>query len=81
MPLLLLLLVSVSSLFVPDPVTAGVKIVTRQVTGAFSDTRTEYLTANRLRNEWQTHVGERTGPPMASIIQRGFATRCASGSP
>lgn len=75
MPLLLLLLVSVSSLFVPDPVTAGVKIVTRQVTGAFSDTRTEYLTANRLRNEWQTHVGERTGPPMASIIQRGGTNR------
>src|SRR5215472_5589343 len=54
----------------PDPSLNGVKIVTRQVTGLFSDTRTEYLTSNRLRSEWQTHVGDRTGPPMASIIQR-----------
>ncbi len=71
MPVLLLLLVSVSSLFVSDPATRGVKIVTRQVSGGFSDTRTEYLTADRLRSEWQTHAGERTGPPMASIVQRG----------
>lgn len=53
----------------------GVKIVTRQVSGGFSDTRTEYLTANRLRSEWQTHAGERTGPPMASIVQRGSTNR------
>lgn len=75
MPLLLLLLVSVNSLLYPDPPANGVKIVSRQVTGAFSDTRTEYLTANRLRNEWQTHMGDRTGPPMASIIQRGSTNR------
>ncbi len=75
MPVLLLLLVTINTLMVPDPSTTGVKIVTRQVTGAFSDTRTEYLTANRLRNEWQTHLGERTGPPMASIIQRGGTNR------
>jgi hypothetical protein len=75
MSLLILLLVSVSSLFVPDPATTGVKIVTRQVSGAFSDTRTEYLTANRLRSEWQTHAGELTGPPMASIVQRGSTNR------
>ncbi|HEY6305507.1 MAG TPA: hypothetical protein VI488_03490 [Candidatus Angelobacter sp.] len=75
MSLLILLLVSISSLFVPDPATAGVKIVTRQVSGGFSDTRTEYLTANRLRSEWQTHVGELTGPPMASIVQRGATSR------
>jgi hypothetical protein len=75
MPVLLLLFVTINTLLVPDPSTTGVKIVTRQVTGAFSDTRTEYLTANRLRNEWQTHMGERTGPPMASIIQRGGTNR------
>lgn len=75
MSLLILLLVSVSSLFVPDPATTGVKIVTRQVSGAFSDTRTEYLMANRLRSEWQTHAGELTGPPMASIVQRGSTNR------
>jgi len=75
MPVLLLLLVSVSSLFVPDPTTHGVKIVTRQVAGGVSDTRTEYLTVDRLRSEWQTHVGDRTGPPMATIVQRGSPNR------
>ena len=75
MPILLLLLVSVSSFSVPDPVTTGVKIVTRQVTGALSDTRTEYLTTSRLRSEWQTHAGELAGPPMASIVQRGSTNR------
>src|SRR5215475_15952871 len=59
----------------PDPSFNGVKIVTRQVTGSFSDTRTEYLTSNRLRSEWQTHVGDRTGPAMASIVQRGNSNR------
>jgi hypothetical protein len=75
MRVLSLLLVSVSTFFVPDPVTTGVKIVTRQVTGSVSDTRTEYFTADRLRSEWQTHAGERMGPPMASIIQRNGANR------
>lgn len=59
----------------PDPSLNGVKIVTRQVTGAFSDTRTEYLTSNRLRSEWQTHVGDRSGPTMATIVQRGNTNR------
>jgi len=71
MPILLLLLVSVVSTYFPDPPTTGVKIVSRQVTGGISDTKTEYLTANRMRNEWQTHMGDRTGPPMASIMVRG----------
>jgi hypothetical protein len=75
MGLLILLLVSVNSFFVPAPASAGVKIVTRQVTGGFSDTRTEYLTANRLRSEWQTHAGDLAGPPMASIVQRGSTNR------
>jgi hypothetical protein len=70
MRVLSLLLVSMSTFFVPDPVTTGVKIVTRQVTGSVSDIRTEYLTTNRLRSEWQTHMGDRMGPPMANIIQR-----------
>jgi hypothetical protein len=70
MSILSLLLISLSWFIVPDTSINGVKIVTRQVTGAFSDTRTEYLTANRLRNEWQTHYGDRAGSPMASIIQR-----------
>src|SRR5215467_11768042 len=71
MPILLLLLVSVVSTYFPDPATSGVKIVSRQVTGAISDTKTEYLTANRMRNEWQTRTADRIGPPMASIIVRG----------
>jgi hypothetical protein len=75
MRVLSVLLVSVSSFFLTGPVTTGVKIVTRQVTGTFSDIRTEYFTANRLRSEWQTHVGDRTGPPMASIIQRNGTDR------
>jgi len=71
MPILSLLLISLTWFMLPDTSVNGVKIVTRQVTGGFSDTRTEYLTASRLRNEWQTHYGERAGTPMASIIQRG----------
>jgi len=71
MPILLLLLVSVVSTYFPDPPTTGVKIVSRQVTGGIYDTKTEYLTANRMRNEWQTRTSERVGPPMASIILRG----------
>jgi hypothetical protein len=73
--LLLLLIISTSPYLAPDPSLSGVKIVTRQVSGAFSDTRTEYLTANNLRSEWQTHLGDRLGPPMASIIQRGSSNR------
>jgi hypothetical protein len=71
MPILLLLLVSVVSTYFPDPATNGVKIVSRQVTGAISDNKTEYLTANRMRNEWQTRSADRMGPQMASIITRG----------
>src|SRR5215470_4733119 len=59
----------------PDPSFNGVKIVTRQVTGTLSDTRTEYLTSNRLRSEWQTHNGDRSGPTMASIVLRGNTNR------
>lgn len=68
--LLLLVMVIVNASFLPEASVPGVKIVTRQVTGSISDTRTEYLTENRLRNEWQTHAGDRIGHPMASIIQR-----------
>lgn len=71
MPVLSLLLISLSWFLFPEPSVNGVKIVTRQVAGLSSDTRTEYLTANRLRSEWQAHSGDRYGPPMASITQRG----------
>ena len=71
MPRLLVLLLSLTSLAPSPPGVTGVKIVTRQVTGGYVDTRTEYLTADRLRNEWQTKTGDRQGPPMASIVQRG----------
>jgi hypothetical protein len=74
MPVLLLLAL-VNLIFLPETPLPGVKIVTRQVTGGVSDTRTEYLTANRLRNEWQTHAGDRVGHPMASIIQRAGTNR------
>ena len=74
MPLFVLLLLSYT-LIGPSPAVNGVKIVTRQVTGGFTDTRTEYLTADRLRNEWQTRGGDQHAPPMASIIQRGERNR------
>lgn len=74
MPFTFLLLLSLSTL-VPSPSVTGVKIVTRQVTGGFTDTRTEYLAADRLRNEWQTRSGERVGPSMASIVMRGDRDR------
>jgi len=67
-------LLLIASLY-PDVSLNGVKIVTRQVTGSFSDTRIEYLTSNRLRSEWQTHLGDRSGPTMASIVQRGNTNR------
>src|SRR5262245_59609639 len=71
MSLLLFLIISATAYMSPDPSVSGVKIVTRQVAGAISDTRTQYRTANSLGSEWQTHLGDRSGPPMASIIQRG----------
>jgi hypothetical protein len=73
---LLLFLASVTPLLAPDPSVNGVKIVTRQVTGSISDTKTEYLTANSLRSEWQSHLLDgRSGPPMATIVQRGSTNR------
>jgi hypothetical protein len=72
---LLLIVVSLTPLMAPDPSVNGIKIVTRQVTGAISDTKTEYLTANSFRSEWQTHFGDRTGPLMATIVQRGGTNR------
>ena len=74
MPLATLLLLSVT-LTPPTPSVDGVKIVTRQVTGSFTDTRTEYLAADRLRNEWQSQMREGNGPPMATIILRGERDR------
>lgn len=75
MPKFLFLLLSLTSLAPAPPAVNGVKIVTRQVTGGFIDTRTEYLTTDRLRNEWQTQMGGHQGPPMASIVQRGDHNR------
>jgi hypothetical protein len=75
MPQLLVLLLALTTPAAPPPAVNGVKIVTRQVTGGFTDMRTEYLTADRLRNEWQTQIGDRQGPPMASIVQRGERNR------
>jgi hypothetical protein len=72
---LLLIVVSLTPLVAPDSSVNGIKIVTRQVTGSISDTKTEYLTASSFRSEWQTHLGDRTGPPMASIVQRGSTNR------
>ncbi|HET7872924.1 MAG TPA: hypothetical protein VFL42_10475, partial [Terriglobales bacterium] len=73
MPQILALFLAMTSLAAPPPGVNGVKIVTRQVTGGFTDTRTEYFTADRLRNEWQ--MGEGQGPLMASIVQRGDHNR------
>ena len=71
MPLFLVIILSLNSMVFPGPAVNGLKIVTRQVTGGFTDMRTEYLTPDRMRNEWQTHAGDWSSPPMASIIQRG----------
>jgi hypothetical protein len=71
MPLAMLLLLYVTTLTSPGASVNGVKIVTRQVTGGFIDTRTEYLAEGRLRNEWQSQMRDGTGPPMATIILRG----------
>src|SRR5260221_3915151 len=71
MPISLLVLLYLTSLTYPGHAVNGVKMVTRQVAGGFTDTRTEYLTANRFRNEWETRTGDHSGPTMASIVQRG----------
>jgi hypothetical protein len=75
MSISMLVLMYLLSLTYPGPAVNGVKIVTRQVTGGFTDTRTEYITPNRFRNEWETRPGDHSGPTMASIIQRGDRDR------
>jgi hypothetical protein len=74
MPLAMLLLY-VTTLTSPNPSIEGIKIVTRQIAGGFTDTRTEYLAPDRLRNEWQSQMRDGSGPPMATIIQRGERDR------
>jgi hypothetical protein len=75
MPLAMLLLLYVNTFTPPPPSVDGVKIVTRQITSGFIDTRTEYLAADRLRNEWQSQMRDGSGPPMATIILRGERDR------
>lgn len=75
MPLFLFIILSLNSMVFPSPAVDGVKIVTRQVTGGFTDLRTEYLTPDRMRNEWQTSAGQWSGPLMASIVERGQRDR------
>src|SRR5260221_710489 len=75
MPLAMLLLVYWTTLISPNPSVNGIKIVTRQVTGGFTDTRTEYLAPDRLRNEWQSQMRDSGGPTMATIILRGERDR------
>jgi hypothetical protein len=75
MPLAMLLLLSFTTLTSPGPSVNGVKIVTRQMTGNFTDTRIEYLAADRLRNEWQSQMRDGSGPPMATIVLRGDRDR------
>lgn len=70
-PLATILLLYLTTFAAPGPSMSGLKIVTRQVTGGFTDTRTEYLAADRLRNEWQSQLRDKAGPPMATIILRG----------
>ena len=74
MPLAILLLYF-TTLTSPNPSIEGIKIVTRQITGGFTDTRTEYLAPDRLRNEWQSQMRDGSGPPMATIILRGERDR------
>ncbi|MGC2744710.1 MAG: hypothetical protein WA672_16160 [Candidatus Angelobacter sp.] len=74
MPLAMLLLY-VTTLTSPNPSIEGVKIVTRQITAGFTDTRTEYLAPDRLRNEWQSQMRDGSSPPMATIILRGERDR------
>ena len=75
MPLAMLLLLSFTTLTAPGPSVNGVKIVTRQMTGTFTDTRVEYVAADRLRNEWQSQMRDGSGPPMATIVLRGDRDR------
>jgi len=70
-PLAMLLLLGLSTFTAPNPSVNGLKIVTRQVTGGFTDTRTEYIAGDKLRNEWHSQMRDHTGPPMATIILRG----------
>jgi hypothetical protein len=70
-PLTMLLLLALTTFTSPGPSVNGLKIVTRQITGGFTDTRTEYLAGDRLRNEWHSQMRDRSGPPMATIILRG----------
>jgi hypothetical protein len=70
-PLTMLLTIVLSTFTSPGPSINGLKIVTRQVTGGFTDTRTEYLAPDRLRNEWRSQMRDRIGPPMATIVLRG----------
>jgi hypothetical protein len=74
MPLAMLLLY-VTTLTSPNPSIEGIKIVTRQITAGFTDTRTEYLAPDRLRNEWQSQMRDGSGTPMATIILRGERDR------
>jgi hypothetical protein len=74
-PLTMLLLLGLTTFTSPGPSVNGLKIVTRQVTGGFTDTRTEYLAGDRLRNEWHSQMRDRSGPPMATIILRGERDR------
>ncbi len=69
------MLLFVTTLTSPGVSVNGVKIVTRQVTGTFTDTRTEYLAADRFRNEWQSQMKDHSGPPMATIVLRGDRNR------
>src|ERR1051325_3899703 len=73
-PLATMLLV-VTTFTSPASSVNGVKIVTQQVAAGFTDTRTEYLAADRLRNEWQSQMRDGSGPPMATIILRGERER------
>src|SRR5258708_12902532 len=73
MPASFLVWVLISFAF-PSPSVDGVKIVTRQVTGGLADTRTEYVTADRLRSEWQA-LPDHSGYTMASIVQGGERER------
>ncbi|HMC29719.1 MAG TPA: hypothetical protein VKL99_02720 [Candidatus Angelobacter sp.] len=75
MPLTMLLMIVLSTFTSPGPSVNGLKIVTRQVTGGFTDTRTEYLAPDRLRNEWRSQMRDRIGPPMATIVLRGDRNR------
>jgi len=70
MPKMGLLPVVLIALALPSPTVNGVKIVTRQMTAGMADTRIDYVTADRLRSEWQS-TPDHPRPSMASIIQAG----------